>query len=181
MPRRIATSTKVAAIGAGALLAPLLVFGAAGADSDHRPAKDTPIPPATPSAVSSELLARGAAGEFKIRDEEAGVLLRATESTDVAMVKATLAPRSSTGWHRHNGPSMVIVASGTLRMIEADHHDDDHGCAEETFEAGTAFAHPSDTHNFANDGREPVVFYVAYFVPEGSSPAPIPADAPHGC
>jgi quercetin dioxygenase-like cupin family protein len=181
MSRGNRTSTKVTAIGLGALLAPMLLAGAAHADPDHRTwAGVEPIPPATPSAVSSELLARGAAGEFRIRDEEAGVRLGATEPTDVAMVRATLAPRSSTGWHGHGGPSMVIVASGTLRMIEPGHEHDD-GCTDHAFEAGTAFAHPSGTHDFANDGDDPVVFYLVYFVPEGSSPAPVAADAPHGC
>jgi hypothetical protein len=181
MPSRIGTSTKVTALGLGALLAPMLVVGAAHADPDnHAWAGVAPIPPATPSAVSSELLARGAAGEFEITDEEAAVRLRGADPTDVAMVRATLAPMSSTGWHRHLGPSMVVVASGTLRMIEPQ-HGHGHGCTDGSFGAGSAFAHPSGTHDFANDGSDPVVFYLTYFVPEGASPAPVPVDAPRGC
>ncbi len=86
----------------------MLVSGAANANPDTRAwGRPAPIPPATASTVVSELLARGAAGEFRIRDEEAGVGLRASEPTDVALVRATLAAESSTGWHQHNGPSMV--------------------------------------------------------------------------
>ena len=181
MPHGVATNTKLLAVGLGALLAPVLVSGAANADPDTRAwGRPAPIPPATASAVVSELLARGAAGEFRIRDAEAGVGLRASEPTDVALVRATLAAESSTGWHRHNGPSMVIVTSGTLRMIEPE-HGDDHGCTSENFQAGSAFAHPSGRHTFANDRTEPVEFYLVYFVPEASSPAPIPADPPPGC
>lgn len=185
MPHGVAANTKVLALGLGALLAPVLVSGTAHADPDHRMwGRTAPIPPATPGAVTSELLARGAAGEFGIRDEGAGVRLAATERTDMALVRATLAPESSTGWHRHEGPSMVIVTSGALRMIaphDGDGADDDHGCTAETFGTGTAFPHPSGTHNFANDGSEPAVFHLVYFVPEGTSPAPIPVDPPHGC
>jgi quercetin dioxygenase-like cupin family protein len=181
MAHGVATKTKVCAIGLGVLLAPVLQTGTATADPDNLSwAQPAPIPPATTGAVASELLARGAAGEFGIRDRQAGVRLQATEPTDLALVRATLAPLSSTGWHGHAGPSMVVVASGTLRMIEPKERG--RGCTEESFPSGSAFTHPSHTHNFANDGTEPVVFYIAYFVPEGASPAPLPvADAPRGC
>jgi hypothetical protein len=181
----VATKTKVLAVGLGALLAPVLVSGAANADSDDRPGDGiAPIPPVAP--IEAVLLAQGAAGEFEMEDEEIGVQLEATEPTDVAVVQVTLAPRSSTGWHRHAGPSMVVVASGMVRLIEPEHGDhwddgDGHGCREETFPAGTAWAHPSDTHNIANDGAEPTVVYITYFLPEGATPALIPAAPPHGC
>ncbi len=41
--------------------------------------------------------------------------------------------------------------------------------------------HPSVTHNIANDGAEPTVVYLTYFLPEGATPALIPVDAPPGC
>src|SRR4051794_8529014 len=171
----VGTRTKVAAIGLGALLTPVLLFGAANAYSDDGPRHGIPaIPPVAP--VQSVVLAHGSAGEFGLA--AAGVDLEATEPTDVFVVRVTLQPRSSTGWHRHAGPSMVVVASGTERLIEPKDH---HGCTEETFTAGTAFAHPADLHNVANDSAEPVVVYITYFVPEGSTPALIPADPPRGC
>jgi hypothetical protein len=191
MPHGLAPSKKVLAFGLGALLAPMLLSGAAKADSDDgRGDGITPIPPVAP--VASVLLARGAAGEFHIGDEETGVHLLATEPTDLAMVQVTISPRSSTGWHTHAGPSMVIVQSGAVRLIEPKHggsrdewkHEDDgdgNGCTDETFPAGTAWAHPSDTHNVANDGAEPAVVYITYFLPEGESPALVPADPPRGC
>jgi hypothetical protein len=182
----VATKTKVVAVGLGALLAPVLLSGAATADSADGPGDPpAPFPPVAP--VEAVLLAQGAAGEFEMEDEETGVQLEATEPTDVVVLQVTLAPRSSTGWHRHAGPSMVVVASGMVRLIEPEHGDDGnddgdgHGCREETFPAGTAWAHPSDTHNIANDGDEPTVVYITYFLPEGATPALIPADPPHGC
>ena len=174
-----ATKTKVAAVGLGALLVPVLLSGAADADPAHGPGGEpAPIPPVAP--IAGVLLAQGAAGEFQLEDAEAGVDLDVTEPTDVAIVKATLSPRSSTGWHRHAGPSMVVVESGTARLITPEHGDGS-GCTEETFPAGEAYVHPAATHNIANDGDEPTVVYVTYFLPEGTTPALIPADPPQGC
>jgi hypothetical protein len=174
-----ARGTKVLAIGLGTLLASALVSGAAGADPGHGGHRGVaPIPPV--KAVMSEPLARGAAGEFAIKDREAGIRLAATDPTDLVLVKATLPRRGSTGWHEHTGPSMVIVTSGTLRMIEPA-HGRHRGCTDRTFRSGTAFPHPSSVHNFANDGNTPLVFHIAYFVPEGTSPAPIPVGKPRGC
>lgn len=174
-----ATRTKVAAVGLGALIAPVLLSGAAAADSADGPGGDpAPIPPVAP--IQGVLLAQGAAGEFELEDAESGVELETTGATDVAMVQVTLSPRSSTGWHRHAGPSMVVVASGMVRMI-APEHGDGHGCTDETFPAGTSWVHPASTHNIANDGDEPTVVYLTYFLPEGATPALIPADPPHGC
>lgn len=93
------------------------------------------------------------------------------------MVAAALAPHTSTGWHGHAGPSVVVVTSGTLRMVEPGHehgHGQRRSCSEDVFPAGTAFAHPSGTHDFADDGDQPVAFTITYLVPEGASPAPVP-------
>lgn len=177
MPHKVARSKKVLLIGLGALLGPVLLSGAANADAGAgRGDGIAPIPPVAP--VQSVLLARGAAGEFQIEDLETGVHVRATEPTDLVMVEVTLQPRSSTGWHTHSGPSTAIVASGAVRLIEPEHG---WGCTEETIPAGTAFVHPTDTHDVANDGAEPAVVYLTYFLPAGASPALVPVDPPPGC
>jgi hypothetical protein len=187
MPHGLATKKKVLALGLGALLAPVLLSGSAYAHSGDSPEHGVaPIPPVAP--VASVLLARGAAGVFQMGDEAAGVQLRATQPTDLVLVQVTIPPRSSTGWHTHAGPSMAIVHSGAVRLIEPEHGDRDddgdeaeNGCREETFPAGVAWVHPSDTHDVANDNAEPAVVYITYFVPEGASPALVPADQPRGC
>ncbi|MGY1735414.1 cupin domain-containing protein [Geodermatophilus sp. SYSU D00684] len=172
----------MAAIGLGALLAPVLASGTAAADPDTSAALDPAgrIPPASPSAVTSELLARGSAGEFRLEDAEAGISLDVTEPSDVAVVRATLAPHSSTGFHRHPGPSVVVVVSGTLQMIEPAHRDGGR-CTQETYPPGSAFPHPSGPHTFANRGAEPAVLVITYLVPEGASPAPVPVDPQPRC
>jgi quercetin dioxygenase-like cupin family protein len=178
MPHGVATNRKVLAIGLGALLAPVLLSGATSAASDHHPGDGiAPIPPVAP--LQFVLLARGSAGEFAIADEEIGFHLRATEPTDVVVVQVTGQPHTSTGWHTHAGPSMVVLVSGEARLIEPK--EGGRGCTEETFSAGDSYVHPSGTHLVANDGDEPVSAYIIYFVPEEASPALVPADPPRGC
>ncbi len=116
-----------------------------------------------PSGLKSQLLARGEAGRFNIHDKSMHFKLDAKRPTQVALVRATLDPHGSTGWHGHPGPSMVIVATGTLTMLEAG---DDGGCSVHAFRAGSAFGHPEHVHNFVNRTDAVVEFYVAYFVPE---------------
>jgi quercetin dioxygenase-like cupin family protein len=117
-----------------------------------------------PSGLTSELLARGAAGEFRLVDRSTDFKIVAEEATDVAFVKATLTPGGHTGWHQHPSDSLVIVKSGTLTLVEP--HDG--RCAFHGYRAGQAFVHPG-AHDFAAgpDGAE---FYVAYFVPAGAAP-----------
>jgi hypothetical protein len=132
-----------------------------------------------PSGLTSELLARGAAGEFRIHDKSTRLRMDARKPTDLALVKATLAPGGSTGWHGHPGPSMVVVKSGTVTMHEpapdheADEDDDDdrrRGCAVQSFGPGQAFVHPASVHTFVNESSATAEFYVVYFVPAGAAP-----------
>ena len=54
--------------------------------------------------LTSELLARGSAGTFRVHDESLGLKLRAREPTDIAVVRARLEEGGTTGWQRHPGP-----------------------------------------------------------------------------
>lgn len=113
-------------------------------------------------------LARGAAGPFKMYDRSERLKLVAKESTDIPLVRATLTPKGYTGWHGHAGPSLVIVSSGELTMLEPGKRS----CNSQLFTAGKAFVHPEGPHNFVA-GDAGAEFYIVYFVPEGASPAPI--------
>lgn len=126
-----------------------------------------------PSGFTARLLARGAGGEFTIRDKALDFKLRAEKPTDIALVEASLTPGGYTGWHGHPGPSLVVVKSGTLTMYQPRRRDDDHDddavaqskCLVKTFNAGQAFVHPSTVHNFVNEGSGTLEFYIAYFAP----------------
>lgn len=142
-----------------------------------------------PFRVESQLLARGAAGEFRIHDKTMKLKFQAKEPMDLAFVKATLLaptpdspevpglPGGSTGWHGHAGPSLVIVKSGTLTMKEPHRGR----CEAETFGPGEAFVHPAGVHAFVNTGPDAVEFYIAYFLPEAASPAPRDEPVPDEC
>jgi hypothetical protein len=115
-------------------------------------------------------------------------------------VNAKLAPGGHTGWHRHAGPSLVVVKAGQIAMYapasrRGDDDDDDGdrprgaSCEVSVHNAGTTFVHPESAHNFVNtgkaaDGVTPVEteFYIVYFVPADASPAAIDiTPAPVGC
>jgi hypothetical protein len=73
-----------------------------------------------PSGLTSTLLARGSLSRHDRIQLLAGLpRLIKPRSSDVAMVRATLDPCGTTGWHDHPGPSVVILAAGTLTISEA--------------------------------------------------------------
>jgi hypothetical protein len=145
-------------------------------------------PPTPDGALKSELLARGAAGEFRIHDQSMGLEMEARQKTDVAVVRATLAPGGSTGWHGHPGPSIVVVKTGALTIREPSHRERGQyrgigrggwqRCSEQTFPAGSSFVHPEHEHDFVNQTDVVAEFYVVYLVPAGATPllndVPIP-------
>jgi len=102
------------------------------------------------------------------------------QSSDMAMVRATLDPGGTTGWHAHPGPSVVILVAGTLRISEPK----DRGCRVTEVSAATgpkAFFHPQDVHRFDSTGETVAEFYITYFAPTG---APLLVDVPEvppGC
>jgi quercetin dioxygenase-like cupin family protein len=137
---------------------------------------------ATPSSgLTSSLLARGSWSRHDRVQLLAGLTQQIKpSSSDVAMVRATLEPGGTTGWHDHPGPSVVILAKGTLRISEAKGR----GCrVTEVSAAGgqKAFFHPDDVHRFDNQGGTVAEFYITYFAPTA---APLLIDAPEappGC
>ena len=133
---------------------------------------ETPAPP----PVESTLLARGTANRFHVRNPDMKLTLDAKRPTDLAFVKATIIPRGQTGWHAHPGPSLVVIKGGSLTLRSS------HGarCHEQTHGAGTVFEHPQGVHNFIA-GDQGVEFYVAYFVPAGTTALLTTAPVPTQC
>ena len=134
------------------------------------------------SGLSPTPLARGAGGEFRIKDE--GFRLRAKESTDVALVNLKLGPNGYTGWHGHVTHSLVVVKTGQITMYAPGKGV----CEVSVHNAGTTFVHPEGAHNFVNTARDTSgtaiesEIYIVYFVPAGASPAAIDVTpAPAGC
>ena len=131
-------------------------------------------------------LARGAAGTFRILEPRNGLLMNVSRSTDIALVQVTLLAGRVLEWHGHAGPSLLIMKSGTMKMVEpsrgrwVDYTRGAYGCTSEDFEAGEAFVHPAQAHKFVNETGTDAVFYIAYLVPAGVSPAPTTVPIPTG-
>jgi quercetin dioxygenase-like cupin family protein len=95
----------------------------------------------------------------------------------IVMVKFTLDPGGSFGWHQHSGPVWAIVTSGTLSIYDGD----DATCTPHIYGAGSALFDPgSDTHLGINETNEPVEIYATFMLPEGGAPR-LDAEDPGFC
>jgi quercetin dioxygenase-like cupin family protein len=135
-----------------ALLSLLLLTGTASA---------TP-----PSKVVGVPVANGALPEViraKFKEGEGGF----TDGSDVkniVLVRFSVEPGGTFGWHRHGGPVWAIVTSGTLTIYNAD----DASCTPHFYGAGSAFLDPGDhTHLGINETNDPVEVYATFMLPEG--------------
>jgi len=96
--------------------------------------------------------------------------IEAKDGTDVVILTATIEPGGTTGWHRHPGPEIAVVKSGTLTVY--DGHDPN--CAARTVTAGHGRVPPANTlRQGKNNGSVPVELYATFVVPRGS---PVRAD-----
>ena len=134
-----------------------------------------------PSGLTSTLLARGSLSRHDRIQLLAGLTQHIKpRSSDVAMVRATLDPGGTTGWHDHPGPSVVILAAGTLTISEAKGR----GCRVTRVSAAAgqkAFFHPDDVHRFDNKGKTVAEFYITYFAPTATPLLIDVPDPPPGC
>lgn len=100
-----------------------------------------------------------------------------TDVTKITMIKQTVTPGGSTGWHQHGGPIWVVVASGTLTLYDGE----DPPCTGVVYPQGSAFMDPgTHTHIARNEGSENVVVYVTFMLPEGGATR-IDVPAPGNC
>ena len=135
---------------------------------------------ATPSSgVSAEPITSGRLTEpvgAKFKEVHAG-FGDGTGVSNVVMAKFTVEPGGEFGWHQHDGPVWVVIASGALTFYDAD----DASCAGEVLGAGSAVLDPGDgTHTARNEGDEPVVLYGTFMLPEGGEPR-LDVSAPSAC
>jgi len=128
------------------------------------PATATPPGGLTPEPIASGMLQEVI--RAKLKDGEGGF----TDGTDVkniVIVKYTLAPGGTFGWHQHGGPVWAVVKSGALSIYDGD----DPTCTPQVYGAGEGFLDPGDhVHLGANETSEPVVVYATFMLPEGGLP-----------
>lgn len=134
---------------------------------------------ATPQAgVTSETIAQGAFDEIDVAaktDLDPGpavdwwkAKINTKGTSRLYVVRNTVLPGGSFGWHSHPGPTFVIVVSGTA----TEYHGDDPTCTPIVHQAGTTFIDEGETegHLVRNDGSVNLVVVAVRLFPEGVLP-----------
>ena len=118
-----------------------------------------------PSGSTANFTARAPLAPYHFDSNDFKVFQRDRE--DVVVRQLTMAPGSTTGWHSHPGPAIVIVKQGTLSFYEAT----DPTCTAQAFTAGQGFVEaPGDVHIARNEGSTPVVLLITFLdVPVGGA------------
>jgi hypothetical protein len=99
--------------------------------------------------------------------------------SDVYVVDNKFAVGSTTGWHSHPGPSLVLVTAGTL----TNYSSDDPTCAPQVYTVGQSFVDPGggDSHMVRNEGSVAAEDIAVQLLPMGAvrkTDAPAPAGCP---
>lgn len=159
-------------------LSALLAAGC-GSDDDAVATSANAAPEAAPTATPSGIpgltrteVARGVVS--------GGAPVTFKPGTETVVLKITLAPGASTGWHSHPDGGMFIVNKGVL----ASYGLNGPTCKATTILAGAAAfvpSHPHHAHLVRNEAKEPLEMTIYYFnVPPGA-PTLIKAGRPGAC
>lgn len=90
--------------------------------------------------------------------------IKTKRNSDLYVLENTIPPGKTFGWHRHPGPSLVIVKSGTATFYLAA----DPTCTPHMVPAGSGFVDQGhDVHVVRNEGRVDLVTVVVSLVPAG--------------
>jgi quercetin dioxygenase-like cupin family protein len=92
------------------------------------------------------------------------------QGTNTVLQHLHFAPSQSTGWHKHPGPNIVMIVTGSFTLI------DEH-CNETHYGAGQGFATGLDVHE-AIAGPEGADFYSLYFLPADADVLRVDATPP---
>lgn len=132
-----------------------------------------------PSGFTSAIVGFGTFDEMLVVNAgDAKVKISSKGMVDVYTLRNTFIPGGYIGWHKHPGPSLVTVMSGTATLYAGD----DPSCTPQTFSAGAGFIDGGDDiHNVRNEGSEDLVLVVMSIVPEGATrkiDVPSPGNCP---
>jgi quercetin dioxygenase-like cupin family protein len=113
-----------------------------------------------PSGLTNVLLARGT-------DVSDGTLPLQV-GTDVAMVRITVEPGGSSGWHSHPGGAIIVVTQGAATVNRSIGSR----CDTATYGPGHMFIErPGEVDDVVNTGTVPYVLFVTFpRVPPGEPP-----------
>ena len=127
---------------------------------------------------STEQLSMGNFGPIDIKMSPQ-VKLKTKDDSDVYVVRNTVLPGGSSGWHTHPGPSLITVVSGTATFYDGD----DPTCTPEVVTAGNGVIDPGDghVHILRNEGSVNLVTVTVQILPDGATrriDAPSPGNCP---
>jgi len=89
-----------------------------------------------------------------------------------------IAPGGSFGWHEHGAPVAVVVAKGTLTVLDPAVGN----CKPFTVSKGQSFVEPANhVHLARNDTQSPVKVYAFYLGVRKAAQANAGVSAPEGC
>jgi uncharacterized RmlC-like cupin family protein len=129
-----------------------------------------------PSGITTEVVGAATFADMDVHMRTGAwrVFLDTKGASDLNIVKNTVVPGGTFGWHTHPGPCFVMVLSGTATKYEGD----DPTCAPELVPAGGTFVdNPGPFgHLVRNEGAVNLVVVVARLVPQS---APIRIDVPN--
>ncbi len=140
---------------------------------DKAPSADVSVP----GGFTVTPLARGAfiddiIATVRLKGTRATNVVHVTDPSDVLTVRLNFQPDGSVGWHSHNGPVIVTVASGALTLVNSE------DCVTRVYEAGKAFVDPGQGHvhlAYNATGGETVLYATFLDAPPAGQPATIPA------
>lgn len=129
-----------------------------------------------PSGITTEAVGAGTFEDMDVHMRTGAwrVLLDTKGASDLNIVRNTVVPGGTFGWHTHPGPCFVMVLSGTATLYEGT----DPTCTPEVIPAGGTFVDSPGPlgHLVRNEGAANLVVVVARLVPQG---APIRIDVPN--
>lgn len=86
-----------------------------------------------------------------------------TDSAEVSILKITIMPGQSTGWHLHEIPVFAYILEGTLTVSFEDN-------TQKTFNKNSSFAEVQNVlHNGSNNSDVPLVLIAFYMGVKGNS------------
>jgi quercetin dioxygenase-like cupin family protein len=172
---RIRILAAIAAVGA--LVATALVVVPAVATPPSPEVITTPIGMGHFADIDTKVktdIDPGAATEFWT------ARIKTKRSSDLYVLQNTIPPGKTFGWHRHPGPSLVIVKAGTASVYLAA----DPTCTPHVVPAGSGFVDQGhDVHVVRNEGNVDLVTVVVSLVPAGFArriDEPSPGCLPNG-
>jgi quercetin dioxygenase-like cupin family protein len=87
-------------------------------------------------------------------------------ASDLHVLRNTIVPGGTFGWHSHPGPSLVIVAAGTATFYLGD----DPTCTPHVIPTGGTFVDQGhDVHLVRNEGAINLVTVVVSLIPQGAA------------